>query len=236
MIGAILAGASLAAGLASSVFGASKSAAAARQQRKLIDNQEAKNNAWYERNYYQNYIDSSEGKAALKRVENTLRRRNQQTDAQAAITGATPESVQAHEQGNAEILDNTVSNLAARSDARKDSIDAINQQNQSNITQQRMGQQQLDESAGAQLVSNGIGLVGSGLSSLGNSIDGGKNSATGAKELTSDNAIKPTVEATMPTDKLEVKPNFNNVDTSKINAPEQSFNPNYINKKRIPIQ
>lgn len=79
-------------------------------------------------------------------------------------------------------------------------------------------------------------LVGSGLSSLGNSIDGGKNSATGAKELTSDNAIKPTVEATMPTDKLEVKPNFNNVDTSKINAPEQSFNPNYINKKRIPIQ
>ena len=99
-----------------------------------------------------------------------------------------------------------------------------------------MGQQQINESGGAQLVSNGIGLVGSGLSSLGNSIDSGKNSATGAKELTSDNAIKPTVEATMPTDKLEVKPNFNNVDTSKINAPEQSFNPDYINKKHIPIQ
>lgn len=236
MIGAILAGASLAGGLASSIFGASKSAAAAREQRKLIDNQEAKNNAWYERNYYQNYIDSSEGKAALKRVESTLRRRNQQTDAQAAITGATPESVQAHEQGNAEILDNTVSNLAARSDARKDSIDAINQQNQGNITQQRMGQQQLNESAGAQLVSNGIGLVGSGLSSLGNSMDNGKNNATGAKELTGNDAIKPTVEPTMPAEKLEVKPDFGNVDTSKINAPEQSLNPDYINKKRIPIQ
>jgi len=69
MIGtAIGIGASLIGG----VMGASKAAKAANAQQQMLNQQRNKNEAWYNRNYYQNYLDSKEAQAAIKRVEDTL--------------------------------------------------------------------------------------------------------------------------------------------------------------------
>lgn len=62
-------------GLASGIMGGIKSGKATKRQQ-LINSQEAKNEAWYNRNYYQNYLDSSESRAAIKRVEDTMKKRN----------------------------------------------------------------------------------------------------------------------------------------------------------------
>ena len=104
MLGAIL---GTAAGLASGIFGGIKSAKAAREQQRLINEQEAKNEAWYNRNYYQNYMDSAEAQAAMKRVENTLKKQTQEARATAAVTGETPEAAIAQQQANNEILSDT---------------------------------------------------------------------------------------------------------------------------------
>ena len=86
MIGtAIGIGASLIGG----VMGASKAAKAANAQQQMLNQQRNKNEAWYNRNYYQNYLDSKEAQSAIKRVEDTLRRRNQEAQATAAVTGGT---------------------------------------------------------------------------------------------------------------------------------------------------
>lgn len=114
MIGAILGAVG---GLASGIFGGIKSAKAAREQQRLINEQESKNNAWYNRNYYQNYMESAEAQAAMKRVENTLKKQNQEARATAAVMGSTPEAVVAQQQANNEILDNTATGMAARADA-----------------------------------------------------------------------------------------------------------------------
>jgi hypothetical protein len=161
MIGAILGAVG---GLASGIAGGIKSAKAAKEQQRLIDEQERKNDAWYNRNYYQNYLDSTEAQAAMKRVENTLKKQNQEARATAAITGATPEAAVAQQQANNEILDNTATGLAAQATARKSQVDAVNQQNESNITQARIGQSQIKEQGNAQLMENGLGLIGSALS------------------------------------------------------------------------
>lgn len=161
MIGAILGAVG---GLASGIFGGIKSAEAAREQQRLINEQESKNNAWYNRNYYQNYMESAEAQAAMKRVENTLKKQNQEARATAAVMGSTPEAAVAQQQANNEILDNTATGLAAQATQRKTQVDAVNQQNQNAILNARLGQSQMNEQGGAQLMSNGLGLIGSAFS------------------------------------------------------------------------
>lgn len=151
-------------GLASGIFGGIKSAKAAREQQRLINEQESKNNAWYNRNYYQNYMESAEAQAAMKRVENTLKKQNQEARATAAVMGSTPEAGVAQQQANNEILDNTATGLAAQATQRKMQVDAANQQNQNAILNARLGQSQMNEQGGAQLMSNGLGLIGSAFS------------------------------------------------------------------------
>lgn len=151
-------------GLASGIFGGIKSAKAAREQQRLINEQESKNNAWYNRNYYQNYMESAEAQAAMKRVENTLKKQNQEARATAAVMGSTPEAAVAQQQANNEILDNTATGLAAQATQRKMQVDAANQQNQNAILNARLGQSQMNEQGGAQLMSNGLGLIGSAIS------------------------------------------------------------------------
>lgn len=161
MIGAILGAVG---GLASGIFGGIKSAKAAREQQRLINEQESKNNAWYNRNYYQNYMESAEAQAAMKRVENTLKKQNQEARATAAVMGSTPEAAVAQQQANNEILDNTATGLAAQATQRKTQVDAANQQNQNAILNARLGQSRMNEQGGAQLMSNGLGLIGSAFS------------------------------------------------------------------------
>ena len=151
-------------GLASGIFGGIKSAKAAREQQRLINEQESKNNAWYNRNYYQNYMESAEAQAAMKRVENTLKKQNQEARATAAVMGSTSEAAVAQQQANNEILDNTATGLAAQATHRKVQVDAANQQNQNAILNARLGQSQMNEQGGAQLMSNGLGLIGSAFS------------------------------------------------------------------------
>lgn len=151
-------------GLASGIFGGIKSAKAAREQQRLINEQESKNNAWYNRNYYKNYMESAEAQAAMKRVENTLKKQNQEARATAAVMGSTPEASVAQQQANNEILDNTATGLAAHATQRKMQVDAANQQNQNAILNARLGQSQMNEQGGAQLMSNGLGLIGSAFS------------------------------------------------------------------------
>lgn len=151
-------------GLASGIFGGIKSAKEAKKQQALINEQEKKNNEWYNRNYYQNYMDTTEAQAAMKRVENTLRRQNEQARATQTVMGGTPELAVAQQQANNEVLADTATGLAAQSTARKANVDAINMQNQNNITQQRIGQSQATEAGNANLMSSGLGIIGSALS------------------------------------------------------------------------
>ena len=109
-------------------------------------------------------MDSTEAQAAMKRVENTLKKQNQEARATAVVTGATPEAAIAQQQANNEILDETATGLAAQATARKAQVEAIDQQNQNNIFQARLGQSSANEQGGAQLMSNGLGLIGSALS------------------------------------------------------------------------
>lgn len=162
----ISAGLGVLGGLTSSVIGGKKAAEAAKQQQQAINSQKSKNEAWYNRNYYQNYMDSKESQSAIKRVEDTLRRRNQEAQANAAITGGTNEAVMAQQENDQQLMSEVTSNLASKGDNVKRWVDSQNQANEQNIFNQEMQQLQKNEAGGSQLLANGGSLIGSALSSL----------------------------------------------------------------------
>lgn len=116
MIGAAI---GLATSITGGIMGASKASKAAKAQQQLINDQRAKNEAWYNRNYYQNYLDSSEARSAMKRVEETMRRRNQEAQATAAVTGGTQEAILAQQGNDQKLMGDVVGNLASRGDEIK---------------------------------------------------------------------------------------------------------------------
>lgn len=160
MIGALIgAGVSAASGL----IGGLTSAAAARRQKRRLEKAEARNEAIYNRDYYTNYLDTTQAQAAIRRVEDTMRRRNQQAQAQAAITGGTQEGVIAQQNSDQQLMGGVVSDLAERGDAAKDAATQRYLAAQEAIDNGQIAQAQATEQGNAQLMSSGLGLIGDAL-------------------------------------------------------------------------
>ena len=83
-----------------------------REAERILANARANEQAWYKRNYYNDYFNSSMARAAMKRVEDTLSRNSRQNRAYAAVTGATPEFSLARNEQGLNALDNVATNIA----------------------------------------------------------------------------------------------------------------------------
>ena len=156
---AVLSGLNGALGLYSGIKGMFDSSKARRKQERLMREASSLENAWYRRNYYANFMDNSASKAAIKRVENTLRRNNAQERARSIITGSTPEmSIARNEQG-LRTMENVVNNLAATDGARKMNVDTAHKQNNLALKNAEQQQLSLDERMAKSAASSGYNLM-----------------------------------------------------------------------------
>ncbi len=146
-------------GLYSSVKGLFDSADAASRQRKLHKIAKAEEDGWYKRNYYGNFLDNTASRAAVKRVENTLRRQNRQNRAYSAINGATPELAIARNEQGLRSMENVFTNLAANEDDRRMRVDAIHRQNRQALLEGDLKMASDKERAAAGLAGNGLNLL-----------------------------------------------------------------------------
>lgn len=146
-------------GLYSSVKGLFDSADAASRQRKLHKIAKAEEDGWYKRNYYGNFLDNTASRAAVKRVENTLRRQNRQNRAYSAINGATSELAIARNEQGLRSMENVFTNLAANEDDRRMRVDAIHRQNRQALLEGDLKMASDKERAAAGLAGNGLNLL-----------------------------------------------------------------------------
>lgn len=146
-------------GLYSSVKGMLDASKASKNAKKLRNKAKAEEAGWYKRNYYENYLDSTAAKAAMKRVENTLRRNNEQNRAHAIISGATPEYSIAHGEQGLRSMENVVTNLASMDSDRKSQVDAIHRQNKNAFLNSELNELALDERMAMASVGNGLNLL-----------------------------------------------------------------------------
>lgn len=155
-----------AAGLAGSLFGASQQRKAAREQRREMARQRAANNAWYARNYYQDYLNTVEAQNAVKRYRDAWAEQNREARARQAVTGGTPEQAQAVAEAGGEAMGNMMGNLAAQGQQNRQAIDAQKLQMDTNLSQQEAAIAEAEQQAGANLINNGIGVATSALQGM----------------------------------------------------------------------
>lgn len=163
LIPGIISGISGAMGLISGVKGIFDSQSAARKQRRLLNEGKAAEAAWYKRNYYGDYMNTSMARAALKRVKDTLLSRSKLNRGYSVVNGATPELELARNRQSAEVLENVATGLAQQDSATKSRIDSIHQQNMNALRSSQLNELKMDEQAGAQAASQGFSLLNNAL-------------------------------------------------------------------------
>lgn len=154
----ILTGLNGALGLYSGVKGMLDKNAASKKAKVLRNRARADEAGWYKRNYYENFLDSTAARAAMKRVENSLRRSNEQSRAHSVVVGATPEySIARNEQG-LRSMENMMTNLASQEDNRKHQVDAIHRQNKNAFLADDFNQLSMDEKMATAAANNGLNI------------------------------------------------------------------------------
>ena len=153
-------------GLASSLYGAHKSAVEAKKQEQELARQRAANEAWYNRNYYQDYLNTVQAQNALKQYRNAWAERTKEARARQAISGGTAEQAQAVAEAGGEAMGNMVGNLAAKGEQNKAAIDAQKLAMDNNLSQQQAAIAEARQQAASNLMSSGASVLTSGLQAM----------------------------------------------------------------------
>jgi hypothetical protein len=153
-------------GAAGAGYGAWKSADEAKKQEEELAKQRAADEAWYQRNYYQDYLNTVEAQNALKRVRNAWDEYTRGERARQAITGGTPEQAQAVAEAGGKAMGETVGNLAAQGQQNKAAIDAQKLAMDTNLSQQAAQIAENKQAAAQELISGGASLITSGLQGI----------------------------------------------------------------------
>lgn len=125
-------------GVLSSLYGGAKSADAEREAQRMLDQKEARDNAWYKRRYNQDYLDTKAGRNLVNQylaAGNKLLRRNESVTRTGGLSLARSAADKDRVIGG---LQKTISSIGATDEARKDGIDRQHQTNMNAITQQRI--------------------------------------------------------------------------------------------------
>lgn len=155
----VLAGLNGALGLYSGIKGIFDASSAKREQRRLMRKAYAEEDGWYRRNYFGDHLNSTATRAAIKRVENTLRRKSEQDRARSRIVGGTPEYALAQNEQGMRSVENVMTNAAAMESDRKRSVDAQHRQNRNALLGSQSAALANDRSNATQLIGSGLNLL-----------------------------------------------------------------------------
>lgn len=142
---------------------------AARKQKAAIREQQAKNQAWYDRRYNEDATQRADAQRILTLTEESIRKRNRAAAGTQAVMGGTEESVAATKEANNEALANATSAIAAQAEARKDRIEEQYMQRDQALEDASMGltaQQSANTAAAIQGVGSAAGSIASSLGGI----------------------------------------------------------------------
>ena len=167
--------AGLALGAASSLLGGVSSANAAKKAEQLRQQQDARNNALFNRRYNESYVDTASGRNAIRQAQDYAKSMTRRAEGAAAVTGGTDAAVaQAKESAN-KMIGDTIGNLAAQDTARKENAENTYLRQQEASTAQQIQNQQQRANSIAQAAQGASNAIIQGASMLNN---GGNKVAT----------------------------------------------------------
>jgi hypothetical protein len=191
---AALAGASLAAGIGSSIFGGVQASKAAREAERRQRAAEAREDAWYNRRYYEDYADTAAGQNLIRRAKDIYANGIKRAEGAAAVAGGTDAAkAMAKEAGNKAVAD-TIANVAATDTQRKDNVDNMHRQAQEKFMQMDMAREQQRANAITQAAQGASNALMSAAGTLGQeqALKGASNNSTPAPSTTTTATSTPS--------------------------------------------
>lgn len=163
----IISAISAAGALASSLFGGAASANAAKKAEAKQKASEAKENAWYNRRYNEDYVDTAAGQNLVRRAKEFAKDQwNKAAGAQAVSGGTAAASQMAKDSGN-KMVGDTIANVGATDQMRKAQVDDQHRRAEAQFAQMDMNR----ELQRAQNISNAAQGASNALMSIGSAID-----------------------------------------------------------------
>ncbi len=148
--------------IASSVIGGISAAKAAKKVEKNLKQRKAANQAWYDQRYNEDALQRADAQRAIAQTEESIRNRTRSAAGTSAVMGGTEAAAAASREANATALSDTMSNIAASADKRKDTIEQqyIQQRNSIDDSLNDLQRQKAQQIAGAV---QGVADAGAGI-------------------------------------------------------------------------
>lgn len=161
MIGSIIGGALRIGG---TIFGGISASKAMKKVKKNIEEQQRKNQDWYDRRYNEDATQRADAQRILTITQENIRQRNQQAAGTQAVMGGTEESVAAAKAANNEALADATSQIAVNGERRKDAVEqqymATDQQLQSQFNNLEINKANAISQAVQGVANAGAGIAG----------------------------------------------------------------------------
>lgn len=142
--------------LGSAIYGAIQSKRENDRARRLISNQRAKNEAWYNIRMNQDYTERADAKAAINKQRELLKNGLQTARATNAVAGGTDASVAMQKLQAADSVAETTSNIAANAENYKEGVEQRYQQTDNALAQQQAQMHAQQGAAIAQAAGQGV--------------------------------------------------------------------------------
>lgn len=142
--------------VASGIMGGISASKAMKNAKSNLEEQQRKNDAWYNRRYNEDATQRADAQRLLTMTEESIKNRNKAAAGSAAVMGGTDESVAAAKAANNRALADVTSSIAANSEARKDNIEATHLQNDNALNGQLRQMEANKANAVAQATQNAI--------------------------------------------------------------------------------
>ena len=157
----------VAGGLLSSFIGGSSASRAAKEAERRQRAQEAKEQAWYNRRYNEDYLDTAAGQNLVRRARQMYDKNIKRAQGAAAVSGGTDASVQMAKDSANQAMGDTIANIAASDQSRKSQVDAMHRQAEAQFAQQDMNR----EMQRAQNITNAAQAASNAMMSVGSAVD-----------------------------------------------------------------
>ena len=171
---------SAALGVGSSIFGGIQASKAAREAARRQRAAEAREDAWYNRRYYEDYVDTAAGQNLIRRAKDIYANGIKRAEGAAAVAGGTDAAkAMAKEAGNKAVAD-TIANVAANDTQRKDHVDNMHRQAQEKFMQMDMARENQRANAITQAAQGASNALMSAAGTLGQeqALKGASNNST----------------------------------------------------------
>lgn len=150
-----------------SIIGGIMGAKSASKQRKMLEAEKQKNDAWYNRRYNEVGTERADAQAALTAMRDAQRERSAAARGAAAVMGGSAESAAAEKEAQNKAMASTIATINAANEARKDAIENQYMNRDASISAQQLQAEQNKANAIAQAGAGLDATINSALSAFG---------------------------------------------------------------------